>query len=133
MDNSGAEGGELATWTVANTKSLTVQGEQNAGALVAKAAGRVDSGNAREFQDALETFLDRNPTALVLDLEGVTYISSAGLRVILVVARQLQSKDAKFAVCSLSLSISEVFQISGFDQIIPTYDAQSKALSDVSK
>ena len=64
-----------------------------------------------------------------MDFEDLAYISSAGLRVILLVSKQLQRKNTKFGVCSLSSSISEVFQISGFDKIIPTYTAQADAIS----
>ena len=119
----------MTTWTVADTKGLTVQGERNAGTVIAKTSGRVDGSNASDFQGALEIILKEELTALLLDLGDVSYISSAGLRVILVVAKQLQSRSAKFGVCSLSESINEVFEISGFNQIIPTYAAQADALS----
>lgn len=129
MQNNGQEGEASATWTVTDTKNLTIHGEQKAGTLVAKTEGRVDGANAREFQDALETLLNDGVTVMVLDLENLSYISSAGLRVLLLVSKQLQSRAAKFGVCSLSGPISEVFQISGFDRIIPTHATQADALS----
>lgn len=119
----------MATWTIAEINNLTIEGEHKGGALVTKAAGRIDGSNAREFQSALETLLTDEVTALVLDFENLAYISSAGLRVILLVSRQMERMQAKFGVCSLSPSIDEVFQISGFDKIIPTHAAQSDALS----
>ena len=119
----------MATWTIAEINNLTIEGEHIDGALVAKAAGRIDGGNAREFQSALETLLTDDITALLLNFEGLAYISSAGLRVILPVFRQMERMNAKFGVCSLSPSIGEVFQISGFDKIIPTHAAQTDALS----
>ena len=124
------EGG-ATTWKVADTKNLTIDGERKSGTLIARASGRIDGSNAREFQDALETFLENEVSSLVLDLENLSYISSAGLRVILLVSKKLQRASAKFGVCSLSDSISEVFQISGFDKIIQTYRTQSDALSAI--
>ena len=124
---------EANTWTVDDIKDLTLEGEQKAGTLVVKATGRVDGSNASQLQGALQTVLEGNNSATVLDMENLSYINSAGLRVILLVAKQLQSKPAKFAVCSLPGPISEVFQLSGFDKIIPTYDAQDGALSAVRK
>ena len=59
----------------------------------------------------------------------LTYISSAGLRVVLLVAKTLQQQDAKLAVCSLSDSIREVFEISGFDKIVPVYASTGDAIS----
>lgn len=119
------------TWTVAETKNLTVDGERSSGVLIAKASGRIDGSNAREFQDALETFLEGEVSSLVLDLEELSYISSAGLRVILLVSKKLQRTSAQFGVCSLSVSISEVFQISGFDKIIKTHRTRADALSAI--
>ena len=129
MEANGQGGGAITSWEVADTKNLTVRGEQKGATLVAKAAGRIDGANAREVQDALETLLDENVTAFVLDLEHLSYISSAGLRVLLLVFNQLQRRTTKFGVCSLSSSVSEVFQVSGFDKIIPTYTTQADALS----
>ena len=120
------------TWTVADTKNLTIEGERSSGTLIAKASGRIDGSNAREFQDALETFLEgEEASSLVLDLEDLSYISSAGLRVILLVSKKLQKSSAQFGVCSLSVSISEVFQISGFDKIIKTHNTRADALSAI--
>ena len=129
MQNNGQEGGPSGYRTVTDTKNLTIHGEQKAGTLVAKTEGRVDGANAREFQDALEALMNEDVTAMVLDLENLSYISSAGLRVLLLVSKQLQGRAAKFGVCSLSGPISEVFQISGFDKIIPTHATQAEALS----
>lgn len=123
--------GEATTWTVAETKNLTVEGERKSGTLIAKASGRIDGSNAREFQDSLESFLQGDASSLILDLENLSYISSAGLRVILLVSKKLQRSSAHFGVCSLSVSINEVFQISGFDKIIQTYRTQADALSAV--
>ena len=119
----------MDTWTIAEINNLTIQGELKNGALIAKTEGRIDGGNAREFQSALENLMTDDVTALLLDFEGLAYISSAGLRVILLVSRQMERMNAKFGVCSLSSSINEVFQISGFDRIIPTHAAQADALS----
>ena len=130
MDINGQEDG-ATTWAVADTKNLTIQGEKKSGTLIAKAAGRIDGSNAREFQDALEAFLEGEVAALILDMENLTYISSAGLRVILLVSKKLQRSSSKFGICALSKSIGEVFQISGFDKIIPTHRTQADALSAI--
>lgn len=97
--------------------------------LVAKADGRIDGTNAQEFQKELETGVDTNARVVILDLEHISYISSAGLRVILLTAKSLLKKNAKFAVCSLSAQIREVFEISGFDKIISVYASQAEAIA----
>ena len=119
----------VTTWTIADIGDLTLECRQEAGTVVAKTVGRVDGVNSLKFQDALTSVLERNVTALILDLEHLSYISSAGLRVILVAARDLQERTGKFSVCALSDSVADVFRISGFDNIVPTYATQPEALS----
>ena len=115
--------------TVADGRNLTVSGETSSGVLVASVAGRVDGSNAQEFQSAIETLLGDGATALVMDLENLAYISSAGLRVILLISRQRQGRSGKFGVCGLTGAISEVFALSGFDKIIPIHAGRADALS----
>ena len=93
------------------------------------ADGRVDGANAQEFQGALTDAIDPTDRAVVLDLGEIIYISSAGLRVILLLARALKRQDAELAVCSLSAPIREVFEISGFDKIIPVRDSRPDAIA----
>ena len=59
------------------------------GILIAVADGRVDGANAQEFQGALADEIDADDRGLVLDMGQITYISSAGLRVILLTAKAL--------------------------------------------
>ena len=97
--------------------------------LIARVDGRIDGTNAREFQNEMEAACADADRYVILDLEQLSYISSAGLRAIMVTAKGLENKDVKLAVCSLSNSVSEIFQISGFDQIIPVSASQSEAIN----
>ncbi len=99
--------------------------------MIAIAEGRVDGVNALEFHQALESAISPDDGCMVLDLGGVPYISSAGLRVVLLVAKTLQKQKAKMAVCSLSPPIQEIFQISGFDKIIPVYPSRQEAIASL--
>ena len=108
---------------------MEVHTEREGGALIARAVGRIDGSNAREFEGALHATLSEQDRALILDMQSLSYISSAGLRVILMAAKMLQVRDGKFMVCSLSESINEVFEISGFNRIIPTHATRSDALA----
>ena len=70
---------------------MEISTERKGDVLVAGAQDRIDGANAREFQEALQAVIDDSDRAVVLDLEQLTYISSAGLRVILLMGRMLQS------------------------------------------
>ncbi len=108
---------------------MEIETERQGDTLIAKAEGRIDGANAREFQTALEAAIDANDCSVVLNMERLSYISSAGLRVILLMAKTLQGRNRKLAICSLSESIREVFEISGFDKIIPIHASTVEALA----
>lgn len=97
--------------------------------VIAIVEGRVDGTNAFEFQKALEAAITEADRVMILDCEELSYISSAGLRVVLLTARSLQRQNSKFAVCSLSEEIGKVFQISGFDKIIPVFAKRADVLA----
>ena len=108
---------------------MEIKTERKEKVLVATTQDRLDGLNAREFQEALLAVIGECDRDVVLNLERLTYISSAGLRVILLVAKTLQRKDGNLAVCSLSDPVREIFEISGFDKIIQTYDSQAAAIA----
>lgn len=110
---------------------MGIEAERANGTVIAKADGRIDSSNSREFHSELEAVVADSDGALVLDFGEVTYISSAGMRVILITAKSLQKSGTKFALCSMNDDIREVFKISGFDKIIEIHSSQAEALSAV--
>lgn len=99
--------------------------------LIVKAEGRIDGTNAHEFEDALKAAISDDDRAVIIDFDSLSYISSAGLRIILVTAKALWKRDVKLMLCSLSGPIREIFEISGFDQIIPLHDTRTKALAEI--
>ena len=72
-----------------------------AGHWLVSVEGRVDGANARKFQKAVETVIEDSDRAVVLDMENLSYISSAGLRSILLIAKGLQKRDSRLQ-CALS-------------------------------
>ncbi len=68
-------------------------------------------------------------TAMVIDFSALTYISSAGLRVMLGLAKTMQKKDGKLFLSSLPKQVKEVFDISGFTTIFRIFSDKQSALS----
>ena len=101
---------------------------RKSGALVASVSGRIDGTNSKEFEDGLKSEISDDESIVVLDLENLTYISSAGLRAILLTAKHLGRRNAKFRISSVSPSVSEIFTVSGFDRIIPIFKTQDAAV-----
>lgn len=107
---------------------LQVGWERVGGVLIATPAGRVDSANSAEFRAAMESGIPPEQKTLLLDLEHLSYMSSAGLSVILLVARKFRQADRTIAMCGLSGAIGSVVTLSGFDKIIPVHESRAAAL-----
>lgn len=80
--------------------------------------GRVDAARAPDLQQDMVDSIDGGVSDVVLDLSRTRYMSSAGLRVVLVVARALQARNGRFAVCGLNDEVKELFEVSGFSLIV---------------
>ena len=106
---------------------MPIDAERDGATLIARAGERVDGANARQFQEDLDGLIRGSDQVVILDLQELCYISSAGLRVILLTAKSLSRQGSKFAVCSLSEPVREIFQISGFDKIIPVHTSLTEA------
>ncbi len=101
------------------------------GVLIAEAVGRLDGTTSRQFEDQLKEAIGSEKCAVVIDFQDLEYISSAGLRVVLLLAKTINARGAKLALCSLSEPIMSVFKISGFDRIIPISEDRAGALASV--
>lgn len=86
------------------------------GALVISVSGRLDSGSAGELEAILPVRV-REQAAVVLSLSDVPYVSSAGLRVLLIGAKAAKAAGNKLVLTGLSPAVREVFDISGFSKI----------------
>lgn len=108
---------------------MNVATERQDDVLTADVGGRIDGSNAVEFEAAIRAAIMESDRAVIMDFEKLSYISSAGLRVILLVAKFLQNRDTKLVLCSLSDPVREVFEISGFDKILPVLPTRADALA----
>ena len=108
---------------------MNIDTEQQENVLILKPQGRIDSANAHDFQQSLAAAIGDRQSAVVADLEGISYMSSAGLRAVLIVAKALRQRGARFALCSLAPVIADVFTVSGFSKIFSVLDSRAEALA----
>lgn len=108
---------------------MNVQVEHHDQVLVASVEGRVDSSNSQDFERQLQGAIGEDVKSVVVDLGQLAYISSAGLRVVLLVAKTLGQRNVSISLCALSDPVQSVFEISGFNRIIQIYDTQADALA----
>ena len=100
-------------------------------ATVVSVAGRIDHSSAGGFEEALTPFLDAcSPQrALLLDFAEVNYISSVGLRALLLSARKAKAQQSRFAVAGLLPPVKEVMIISRLNAVIPIYETVEEGLA----
>lgn len=108
-----------------------VKWSRRSGILIAMPVGRIDGANYLECQNILESGIDPDEGAMILDFAQLGYISSAGLRVCLVIARKFNEPAKAFGICNLSRSVREIVTVSGFDQIISLYESQGAAIEAI--
>ncbi|SJZ78669.1 anti-anti-sigma factor [Trichlorobacter thiogenes] len=92
-----------------------------AGVTIAALVGRMDAMTTVEFDRWLAEQLTNGETRFVLDMHGLEYISSAGLRSLLAAAKQVKTKNGALLLCNLGGTVEEVFRISGFLAILPSF------------
>jgi anti-anti-sigma factor len=108
---------------------------RQADVLVTCPAGHIDQASADDFLAALRAALadaKAAGTALLLDFAAVDYISSVGLRALMLTAREAKAADVALAVAALKPLVQEIFQISRFDMVVtvhPSVDAALAALA----
>ena len=95
--------------------------------------GRLDFGTAPAFEKQLQEALAAGgaPAALIIDCAALDYVSSAGLRAILLAARGSQKAGIAFALCALKPAVQEVFELSGFSRIINVHPDRATALAAI--
>lgn len=111
---------------------MRVSWSRQGGVLVASVAGRVDSANSAAFRTALEEGIGEDDQTLVLDFRHLAYMSSGGLRVLLILAKRFRRPDHAVGICHLTEAIRDVLTVSGFGNVIPIHETRAEALAAVS-
>ena len=104
-------------------------------ALVLRLAGRLDQDNCERFRGELAPHLEasaRDGLGVVLDLSGLEYVSSAGLRCFMLAAKQTKALQGRIVVAALQPMVEEIFQISRFNLLLEVFPTLRDALASVS-
>ncbi len=110
---------------------MDISRERDGEVVIVRLAGRLDSAAAAAAEEGLLVALGGVPPRLALDMTGLSYVSSAGLRVLLVVAKKVQQQHGKLALFGLNPNVREVFAVSGFDTIFSIAADSGAALAAV--
>jgi len=89
----------------------------------------MDTVSAPEFDTRIEELLNEGEKGFVLDLAKLEYVSSAGLRSILVAAKKAKAAGGNVCCCDLQSMVKKVFDLADFASIIPVFDSVEDALN----
>lgn len=103
------------------------KGKRN-GITCLRIEGNLDASNSSIAEKTIRDAIAEGDANLIINLSELQYISSAGLRVILVVAKDIKVKNGKIVICSMTESVRKVFDISGFTSIFDIQDNIEAAL-----
>ena len=96
------------------------------GLVVAAVSGEIDSHTAPEAQSQLVPLIEKGD--LILDMENITFLSSAGLRILLVIYRQAETINRKIALAGLNDTVKDTMEITGFLKFFTVCSNKEEAL-----
>jgi len=102
--------------------------QHQGGALVIALTGRIDASSAKDLEQQCLQWIGGGETQLVFDFSAVSYISSAALRVFLLVAKRLDTVKGSVRLCALNNTLRDVFDISGFSKLFTITSTVEEAL-----
>ncbi len=94
---------------------------------ILRPSGRLDSASSSGLERQATDLIEAGGRRLLIDFDSLDYISSAGLRAALAVAKRMNAAGGRLALCALKPQVAEVFEISGVNSIIDIHDSAESA------
>lgn len=101
--------------------------ERDGDLLYAAVVGRLDGETAPRLEQSLKSEIEDIERGIILDMGQVTYVSSAGLRLVLTTTKKLQGRGGTLVLHSMHDTVREVFVIGGFDRLVKIADTREAA------
>jgi anti-anti-sigma factor len=107
---------------------MNIKEERVGDIVVVAPVGRIDSTTSHTLDAHLVGLTDEGRHRIVVDFAEVDYISSAGLRVMLTLAKRLREGRGRLAICSLGTSVRQVFELAGFLSLFLVRPSRDRAI-----
>jgi stage II sporulation protein AA (anti-sigma F factor antagonist) len=108
---------------------MDLQTRIESNAIVVTISGRLDAVTAPEYEKRIREMIDGGNSYFVVDFEQLDYISSAGLRALLLMAKLLKEKDGKVCFANVKGNVRSVFDMSGFTGLFKMENSVAEALA----
>jgi len=107
---------------------MNILENKNGNIVILAPQGRLDITNSGDLEKKLLSLIDIGEKQFILDFRNLIYISSNGLRALLVGAKRLKGEGGTIVLCSMAEQIKEVFDCAGFSSIFKIYSTDTEAL-----
>jgi anti-anti-sigma factor len=107
---------------------MTVTSTQVDDSVTLRIVGRLDAVTSPEFQKTCQQCISLESRRVVMDFEGVAYISSAGLRAIFEAGKRVRAGGGVLRLSGLHGTVKNTLEIAGFCNLFPVYDSIEAAL-----
>ena len=111
---------------------LNVHEETNGDKKIVRLDGRVDASSAPSLEATLNEMVEKGNKALALDFTQVTYLSSAGMRLLLAMTKKMQGNGNGFVVFSIHDDVMEIIKMAGFERVLKICNNEAEALAALS-
>ncbi|HNV69123.1 MAG TPA: STAS domain-containing protein [Candidatus Ozemobacteraceae bacterium] len=108
--------------------NLQITQEQHGQVNILVITGRLDSTNSESFETLLTNLINAGTSQILIDGTQMAYISSAGLRILLMIAKQLNRTRGRIVLCGLNESVKKVFDLTGLTGIFPLCATREEGL-----
>ncbi len=108
---------------------MEFQSRKEGGAVVVALGGRLDAVTAPEYERQVHELVDAGESRIVIDLAELSYISSVGLRGLLLTSRLLKEKSGQLRFANVTGNVRSVFNMSGFATMFPIDESVAAALA----
>jgi anti-anti-sigma factor len=108
---------------------MDITEESRGRVAVVTARGRLDGATSGVFAERVERLASVAQPRLVVDFSGVDFISSAGLRAVLTLAKRIKAGNGALALCAVQAPVLEVLDITGFSTVIDIHSDLAAALA----
>ncbi len=107
---------------------LGIQIEEKKGKHLVHIKGRLDAANTPKLELKLNELVSGGSDKVILDFAKIDYLSSAGIRLLLAMAKRLSSQGG-FKLCAIRRDVMEIIKMAGFDRILEIYATEKEALA----
>ena len=95
---------------------------------IVKVKGSLDANAADNLEAFINNLISAKKIKLIIDLEGVDYTSSSGLRVMLATLKRIKNENGILKVANIQPDVRDIFEISGFTSLFEFYNSEAEAL-----